>query len=331
MQFDRLKRRGFIILIGGAAAWPLVAQAQQPAMPLIGFLSGQSSGAFADQLRGFRQGLREAGFVEGENVAIMYRFAENQNDRLPELASDLVRRQVAVLVATNQDAAFAAKAATTSIPIAFIAGDDPVRLGLVSSLAKPGGNATGINFFVIELTAKRLELLRELVPGAKRIVALVNPASPSVTDVILRNLDAAGRAMGVQIQTLNASTTSEIDAAFATFLRERPDAVFVASGPFFTDRRVQLVQLAARHMIPAIYGGRQFAEVGGLISYGASLTDAFRQVGVYAGRILRGTKPSDLPVMQSIKFELVINHQTARMLDLPVPDKLLATADEVIE
>jgi putative ABC transport system substrate-binding protein len=275
--------------------------------------------------------LKEEGFVEGENVAIEYRWADNQIDRLPALAAELVRRQVAVIAAVGgNNAVLAAKAATTTIPIVFVAGEDPVKLGLVTSLARPGGNLTGINFFVVELAAKRLELLRELVPGAIRIAVLVDPAN-ATTESTLRDVEAAARAMRLQIQVLHASTSREIEAAFASFAGERPDALFVGNSPFFVARRVQLAQLAARHAIPAIYQDRLHAEVGGLISYGASLTDTYRQVGVYTGRILKGAKPADLPVLQSSKFELVINHPTARMLGLDVPPTVLARADEVIE
>ena len=327
-----LGRREFIAgLAGAAAAWPLRAQAQQP-MPVIGFLDPRSPHTLADQLRAFRQGLKDTGYVEGENVAIEDRWAENQLDRLPALAADLVRRRVAV-IATNGGAAaaFAAKAATTTIPIVFMAGEDPVRLGLVASLARPGGNLTGVNLVISELTAKRLGLLRELVPRASRVAVLVNQANIANTETTVRDVKAAAHDIGLQIQVLSASTSREIEAAFATFVHERPDALFVGNDAFLTSRRVQLVHLATRHAIPATYTVRDFAEVGGLMSYGVNITDALRQVGVYVGRILKGTKPADLPVVQSSKFELVVNLQTARLLGLDVPPALLARADEVIE
>jgi putative tryptophan/tyrosine transport system substrate-binding protein len=327
-----MERREFITLLGGTvASWPLAARAQQPSMPVIGFLHPTSLDAYADRLRPFREGLKDAGFIEGENVAIEYRWAENQTDRLPALAAELARRQVAVIAAPGPPAALAAKAATTTIPIVFLMNEDPVRLGLVASLARPGGNLTGINIFSAELAAKRLDLLRELVPGAARVGVLVNPANATTTESTLRDVEPAARAIGLQIQVLNASTSREIDAAFATFVRERPDAVFVGADSFFVSRRVQLTNLAVRHAVPATYSARDFAEVGGLMSYGASLTDASRQMGVYTGRILKGAKPADLPVVQSSKFELVINHQTARMLGVEIPPMLLARADEVIE
>jgi putative ABC transport system substrate-binding protein len=325
-----LQRRDFITLLGGAAAWPLVESAQQPAMPVIGFLSGTSPETA--RLRAFRQGLKDAGFIEGENVAIEYRWADDQTDRLPALAAELAQRRVAVIAAIGGiPSALAAKAATTTIPIVFLVGVDPVRLGLVSNLPRPGGNLTGINVINSELASKRLELLRALVPGAIRIGVLVDPTNASGTDATLRDVGAAARTMGLQIQVLNASTSLELDAAFATLVRERSAALIVGSTPFFFDRRVQLALLAARHAAPAIYQDRHHAEVGGLISYGANLGDAYRHVGVYAGRILKGAKPADLPIVQPTRFELVINVSTARMLGLTVPDALLATADEVIE
>jgi len=300
-------------------------------MPVIGFLNSQTPETFAPPLRAFRQGLKEAGFVEGENVIIEYRWAEGQFERLPALAAELVRRQVAVIAATSTPAAQAAKAATTTTPIVFLIGEDPVRLGLVASLARPGGNLTGINNLTGELTAKRLELLREMLPGAARIAVLVNPANARNAENTLRDTETAARAIGLQIQVLNASTSREIDAAFATFVRERPDAVFVGLDVFFISRRAQLVNLASRHALPATYPLRDFAEVGGLMSYGANAADTFRHIGVYAGRILKGTKPADLPVVQASKFELVINAQAARILGLTIPPTLLARADEVIE
>ncbi len=331
-----MNRRRLITLLGGAAAapsllWPLAARAQQPAMPVIGFLHTESPDGFTDFLRGFRQGLKDGGYVEGENVAIEYRWAENQMDRLPALAADLLRRRVAVIAAPTIAAAMAAKAATATVPIVFLVAEDPVKLGLVVSLPRPGGNLTGVNFLNAELSTKRLEHLRALVPGAARLAVLVNPANPPTTESTLRDLEPAARAMGLQMRVLNTSTSREIDAAFATFADERPDAIFVSLGPFFTGRRVQLVHWATRHAVPATYAGRQFAEAGGLMSYGTDFVEGYRQVGIYAGRILKGTKTTDLPVVQSSKFELVINAQTARMLGLNVPPTLLAVADEVIE
>lgn len=326
-----MKRRGFITLLGGAAAaWPFVARAQQP-MPVIGFLSSQTHDAVADFLRAFRQGLKDLGYVEGENVAIEYRWADDQIDRLPALTAELVRQQVAVIAASSGPASEVAAKATTTIPIVFMVAEDPVRLGLVTSLARPGGNLTGVNFFSAELAAKRLELLRELVPAATRVAVLLNPAEAAIAASNLRDVETAAGAMRMQIQVLNASTSREIDAAFVTIARERPDALFISSGPLFTSRRVQLAHLATRHAVPTIHGSRLYPEVGGLISYGASLTDAHRQAGVYVGRILKGAKPVDLPVVQSTKFELVINAGIARMLGLTVPPALLARADEVIE
>jgi putative tryptophan/tyrosine transport system substrate-binding protein len=300
-------------------------------VPVVGFLDPTSSDAEADRLRAFRQGLKDSGYVEGENVAIEYRWAENQIDRLPELAADLVRRQVAV-IATRSTGVFAAKSATSTIPIVFAISEDPVRLGLVSSLARPGGNLTGVNFFSTEVAAKRLELLRELVPGVARVAVLVNPANAMRAEATVKDVQAAAGAMGLKaIQVVRASSSSEINAAFATFARERPDALFVGTDPFFTSRRVQLILLTTRHAVPTTYPGRQYPEIGGLMSYGSNSADAFRQIGVYVGRILKGAKPADLPVVQSSKFELVINAETARVLGLTVPPSLLAIADEVIE
>ena len=325
------KRREFIALVAGAAAWPLAARAQQAAMPVVGFLEIRSPETITERLRAFRQGLKETGYVEGENIAIDYRWAE-QMERLPELAAQLVRRQVAVIVTAGGFAtALAAKDATTTIPIVFGVSDDPVKHGLVASLARPGGNLTGVNLLSTELTAKRLELLREMLPGAARVAVLVNPANAANTQTTLHEVEVAGRAMGLQIQIFNASTSRKIDAAFAAFGRERPDAVFVGQDAFYNGRRLQLANWASRHALPMTSGSRDICEVGGLMSYGTNIVDTYRQEGVYTGRILKGAKPADLPVVQSAKFELVINAQTARMLGIEVPPMLLARADEVIE
>jgi len=302
MQFDQLKRREFITLLGGAAVWPLAARAQQPAMPVIGFLDVINS---PGRLAAFHQGLGESGYVLGENVAIEIRSAEGQYNRFAELAADLARRRVSVIVAPGTTpAALAARAATTTIPIVFGVGDDPVKLGLVANLARPGGNATGINFFTAELAAKRLGLLRELLPAATRVAVLVNPADPIRVETIVAEMKMAAGAIGLQFQIVNASTSREIDAIFGTLASARPDALFVGPDPFFYTRRGQLALQAARHAIPASYAIRDYAEAGGLMSYGTDITDAYRQVGVYAGRILKGAKPADLPVQQSTKFEL---------------------------
>jgi putative ABC transport system substrate-binding protein len=327
-----MRRRDFIALLGGAtAAWPFAARAQQPAMPVVGFLNPTFIESNADRLRGFHGGLKDAGYVEGENLAVVYRWAEGQNDRLPELAAELVRRHVSVIASFAPAAAFAAKAATTTIPIVFGVNEDPVRLGLVASLARPSGNATGVNYFTAEVAAKRLNLLRELVPAAVHVSVLVNPANATSTESTLKDVLTAARAIGLQTQVLNAGTGSEVNAAFATLVTKKSDALLVAGDAFFSHRRVQLVHLATRHAIPAIYSQREFTEIGGLMSYGPNLADAFRQMGAYVGRILKGAKPADLPVVQSTKFELVINAETARTLGLAVPPTLLATADEVIE
>jgi putative ABC transport system substrate-binding protein len=324
-----VRRREFITLLGGAAAWPLAARAQRGAMPVIGFLGGVSP---TDTTRALRQGLQETGYVEGENVAIEYRWAENQLDRLPALAADLVRRRVAVIVATGGTApAVAAKAATTTIPIVFTVPEDPVQLGLVASLSRPGGNLTGVNLFVGELVPKRLELLRELVPAMTRVAVLVNPAYPARAELQVREAESAGRAMGLQIQIFSAGSGPEINTVFASLARERPDALFVNPDPFFVARRVQLATLAARLAIPTSFSVRDPVDVGGLMSYGTNILDAYRQAGVYTGRVLKGAKPADLPIVQSSKFELVINAQTAFMLGLTVPASLLTVADEVIE
>jgi len=327
-----MNRRAFLSVIGGAAVAPLAARAQKGPMPVIGYISTASRDYEAVRLRAFHQGLNESGFVEGRNVAMEYRWADSQFDRLPELAADLVRRRVAVIVTSGGPAAaFAAKSATPTIPIVFVVGADPVRLGLVTSLARPGGNLTGINFFAFELVAKRLELLRQMVPGIKRVAVLVNPADAAIAEATAKEVQTAAHSMGLEVRLLNASTSNEINAAFASLAQQRPDALLVSTGTFFGDRRVQLVQLATKYGIPAIYGARTQPEIGGLMSYGTDLTAATRQLGLYAGRILKGDKPSDLPVVQSTKFELVINAQTAQMLGLTIPPTLLATADEVIE
>jgi putative ABC transport system substrate-binding protein len=329
-----MRRRTFITLLGGAAvAWPVAARAQQGELPVIGLIHTGAPEIDAYRMAPFRQGLNEAGYVEGQNVAIEYRWARGRGDLMPELVADLLRRRV-TLIATpggNPVGTLAAKAATTTVPIVFSTPEDPVRLGLVASLARPGGNLTGVNFFNSELTAKRLGLLRELVPGISRVAVLVNPSFPTTAESTVREVEAAAPALRLQIRVLNASTGSEINAAFASLGRERPDALFVGGGGFFNVRRVQLVNLASRHALPAAYADRILAEAGGLMSYGSDLADMYRQVGVYAGRILNGAKPAELPVVQSTKFELVINAETARMLGLTIPPSLLAIADEVIE
>jgi putative tryptophan/tyrosine transport system substrate-binding protein len=286
-----MKRRAFIGGLGSAAAWPLVARAQPQGMPVIGFLDGRLPDALANRLRGFQMGLKEAGYVEGENVTVLYRYAENRSDRLPALAAELARRPVAVIIASGgPNVMFAAKQASTTVPIVFISGEDPVKTGLVASLARPGGNMTGINFFNRELVGKQLEFLRELIPSANRIAVLVNPAEATVTETTLRDVEAAARVKGVNVQVVHASTSREIDAAFAAFASEPPDALFVAADPFFNSRRVQLSLLAMRHAVPAVYSGREYAEVGGLITYGSDIISAYRQAGDYAGRILKGLR-----------------------------------------
>ena len=325
-----MKRRDFITLLGGAATWPLAARAQQQAMPVVGYLDASSPGVSAPRVALFRRSLAEAGYVEGRNVAIEYRWAEGQYDRLPEMAEELVRRQVAVIVAGPIPAAVAAKAATATIPIVFFVAGDPVKLGLVASLARPGGNATGMNNFVAELGAKLLGLLRELLPTAARIGLMVNPTNPNVEGVT-KDVTAAALATGVQIEVVRASDSREIEVAFATLVRNRADALVVGADSFLTSRRLQLATLATRHAIPAVYVGREFAEAGGLITYGTSVPEVYRQLGDYTGRILKGAKPAELPVVQSTKFEFVINLPTARALGLEIPPTLLARADEVIE
>ena len=324
------RRREFITLLGGAAAWPLAARAQQPAMPVIGWLGSGSPGPSAPAVTVFRQGLAEAGYIEGSNVAIEYRWAEGQYDRLPALAAELVRRQVAVIVATPIPAALAAKAATATIPIVFSAAADPVNLGLVGSLAQPGGNATGVNFFQAELSAKQMSLLREFRPNAAGIGVLVNPANANV-EGLTKDVTAAAAALGVEIEIVHARDSREIEEAFATLVHNKAGALLVGADSFFFNRRVQLAILAARHAIPAVFFNREFVEAGGLMSYGSSLSEMNRQLGIYTARILKGAKPDELPVVQSTKFELVINLPTANALGLEIPPMVLARADDVIE
>ena len=326
-------RRAFITLFGGtAAAWPLAARAQQAGMPVVGFINGGSAEGMVRPAAAFRSALSEAGYVEGQNVTVEYHWLEGQYDRVPALVAGLVRRRVAVIAAVGSTpAALAAKGATTTIPIVFGLGDDPVELGLVTNLAQPGGNVTGTNFFFFEVAAKRLGLLHDLVPKAARIAVLVNPANALNTESILREMPEAARAIGLQIQILNATSRSEIEAAFATIVRERADALFIAPDAFFTSRRGQFATLAARDRVPTSGGNREMTEAGPLMSYGANLVDMFRQVGVYTGNILKGAKPAELPVLQSTKFDLVFNLKTAKALGLTIPETLLVAADEVFE
>ena len=327
-------RRGVIGLVGGAAAaWPLAARAQQPPMPVVGFLHpGSPETEPGSWMIAFRHGLNDTGFVEGQNVTIEYRWAEGRYDRYSELVADLIRRKVNVIVTgASTPGSLVAKAATGTIPIVFGVGQDPVKLGLVASLARPAGNATGVNFFIAELTAKRLGLLREMVPGMARVAVLVNPTNAANAESAVKDVQAAAPTIGLQIQVFNASTSPEIDTAFTNFVREHIDALFVAPDAFFNSRRVHLAVLTARRAIPATYAGRDYVEAGGLMSYGSDLADTYRQIGAYTGRILKGAKPADLPVVQTSKLELVINAQTAKTLGLQVPPTLLARADEVIE
>ena len=327
-----MNRREFMTLVSSAVAWPFFARAQQAAMPVIGFLGFGSLDNEGVYLPAFRKGLNETGFVEGQNVAIEYRWAEGHYDRMVDLAADLVRRRVAVIaVPGSSPGARAAKAATASIPIVFRVGEDPVKLGLVATIARPAGNATGIDFFIGEVVAKRLALLHDLLPNAARFAALINPSDAIRAEAVLSELHAAAPIIGVQVQIFNASTTRDIDAAFAAIAREHADALIVSPDAFFNTRRVQFANMAAHHSIPTAFSVREYVDAGGLMSYGTSLTDMFRLVGVYTGRILKGTKPADLPVFQSTKFELVINAQTARMLGTTVPPSLFSIADEVIE
>jgi putative tryptophan/tyrosine transport system substrate-binding protein len=332
MQFDRLKRREFITLLGGGSlAWPLAARAQRPAMPVIGFLNGQSPDRWAPYVAAFRQGLNETGYIESQNVTIEYRWAEGRSDRLPALAADLVGRQVNVITSTGGFPQ-AAKDATTTIPIVALSGGDPVRAGLVASLNRPSGNITGVALFAFSLGPKRLEMLRELLPNVKTVAILANPSYPDPESKLdIQSTSMAAQAIGQKIDILNASNEREIDTAFATLAKRGDDALLVMADPFFNGRREQLVALAAYNKIPAIFEWREFAVAGGLMSYGASITDAYRQVGIYTGKILAGAKPADLPVMQAVKVELVINLETAKALGLTFPITLLGRADEVIE
>jgi putative ABC transport system substrate-binding protein len=326
-----MKRRVFMTLLGGAVTWPLAARAQQAAIPVVGVVRDGSADTAARYVSAFRKGLNETGYFEGQNVTVEYYWLEGRYDRLPALLADLARRQVAVIATPGQVPTIAAKAAITTVPIVFGVGDDPVQLGLVASLARPGGNATGINFFVQEVVAKRLRLLHDLIPNAVRIAVLVNPKNAAVETTTLREVREAAPALGLQIQILNASTIGEIDAAFATLSRERPDALFVAGDAFFLDRRVQFATLTARDRIPASYSVRESVAAGGLMSYGPDLAEVFRQIGVYTGSILKGAKPNDLPVLQSTKLEFVLNLQTARAFGIEVPPGVLSITDEVIE
>jgi len=326
-----MKRREFMAFLGGAAtAWPLAARAQQPPMPLIGFLSSASPGPYQPFLSAYHGGLKESGYIEGHNVAMQYRWAQGEYARLPTMADDLIRVRVSVIAAAGTPAALAAHAATTSMPIAFVVADDPAKLGLVNSLSRPGGNATGVNFFIAELGSKQLGLLHELIPAAVRVGLLVNPTSPP-TESVTRDVIAAAAAMGLQIEVVEAKNNPEIEAAFVTLVRNKADALLVGPDALFLSRRVQIATLATRHAIPALYNVREYTEAGGLMSYGTIQTEAYRQFGVYTGKILKGAKPADLPVIQSTKFELVINLPTARALGLEIPATLLARADEVIE
>jgi ABC-type uncharacterized transport system substrate-binding protein len=327
----RMRRRQFIALMGGAAAWPLAARAQQQPMPVIGFVSSRAPGDAPELLAAFRQGLKDTGFVEGQNVAIEYRFAENQNERLPALAADLVHRQVTVIAATTTPAALAAKAATTTIPIVFEMGGDPVKAGLVASLNRPGGNVTGVTQLNVQIAPKRLELLHQLVPTARVMARLVNPTNPAVFEIQSSSVMSAAHTLGLELHVLNASTERDFDAVFANLIQTRAGGLLIDSDSFFTARQEQLAALTVRHAVPAVYENREFAAAGGLASYGGSITDAYRLAGVYAARILKGETPGELPVQQSTKVELLLNLKTAKALGITIPLPLLGRADEVIE
>jgi putative ABC transport system substrate-binding protein len=324
-------RRKFIAALGGAAAWPLAARAQQPALQVIGFVNAASPQSYARQLAAFLKGLGETGYIDGNNVAVEYRWAEGQNDRLPAMVADLVHRQVTVIAATSTPAALAAKAATMNIPIVFETGSDPVQLGLVASLSRPGGNVTGVTQTNLEIAPKRLQLLHELLPNARVMAVLVNPAEPTIAETTASEVLAAARTFGLEVHVLNASSESDFDRVFAELIQLRPGGLVVGGGPFFSSRSEQLAALAVRHAVPAIFQYREFAVAGGLISYGSADTDAYRLAGIYTGRVLKGEKPADLPVQQATKVELYINMKTARALGINVPLTLLGRADEVIE
>jgi ABC-type uncharacterized transport system substrate-binding protein len=327
-----MQRREFITLLGGTAAtWPLAARAQQPAMPVVGFVSVASAKGYAPQLSGFLKGLSETGYVDGRNVAIEYRWAEGQTDRLPAMVADLVHRQVAVIAATTTPAALAAKAATTTIPVVFEMASDPVRLGLVRSLSRPGGNVTGVTNLIVEVAPKRLELLHELLPTARVVALLVNPTNPTVAEAYITEVQAAARTLGLELHVLNASTEPDFDEVFAKLIQLRAGGLVIGGDPFFTSRSEQLAALTVHHAVPAVYQGRRFAVAGGLLSYGADSTDAYRLAGNYTGRVLKGDKPAELPVQQATKVELYINLKTAKALGVNVPNTLVGRADEVIE